>query len=79
MINAGIFSGDILIVDKALDLQNNKIVIAYVNNEFTVKRYCKIKNKTFLVAENPDFKPIEIKEGMEFQVWGVVTTVIHQV
>jgi DNA polymerase V len=37
------------------------------------------KNKTVrLIAENPDYKPIEIKEGTEFEIWGVATTVIHR-
>jgi DNA polymerase V len=78
MINAGIHCGDILIVDRALQATDKKIVIANVNGELTVKRIRKIKNKLFLAAENPDFEPIEVKGGEQFEVWGVVTYVLHQ-
>jgi SOS-response transcriptional repressor LexA len=43
-----------------------------------VKRIRKIKNKLFLAAENPDFEPIEVKGGEHFEVWGIVTYVLHQ-
>lgn len=78
MINAGIHCGDVLIVDRALEATDKKIVIANVNGELTVKRIRKIKNKLFLAAENPDFEPIEVKGGEQFEVWGVVTYVLHQ-
>ena len=78
MINAGINSGDILIIDKALEASDKQIVIAVVNGELTVKRLRKIKGKVFLAAENPKFKPIEITENMDFAIWGVVTYVIHK-
>jgi len=78
MINAGIHCGDVLIVDRALEATDKKIVIANVNGELTVKRIRKIKNKLFLAAENPDFEPIEVKVGEQFEVWGVVTYVLHQ-
>lgn len=78
MTGAGIHSGDILIVDRSLEAVHNRIVVAVVNGEFTVKRLY-WKNKTVrLIAENPDYKPIEIKEGTEFEIWGVATTVIHR-
>lgn len=77
MTGAGIHSGDILIVDRSLEAVHKKIVVAVVNGEFTVKRLY-WKNKTVrLIAENPDYKPIEIKEGTEFEIWGVATNVIH--
>ena len=77
MIDAGIHSGDILIVDKSLEAKNNKIVIAVVNGELTVKRIKKADKKIYLVAENESFQPIEIKDDMDFVIWGVVTNVIH--
>lgn len=79
MIKAGINSGDILIVDRSLEPRDKKIVIAIVNGEFTVKRVSKKSGKLFLVSENDNYPPIEIKEGMEFEIWGVVTNVIHGV
>ncbi|MFB0510118.1 MAG: LexA family protein [bacterium] len=79
MINAGIHSGDILIVDRALEPTDNKIVIAVLEGELTVKRIRKIKDKLYLASENPDFSPIEINQEMNFEVWGIVTYVIHKV
>lgn len=78
MINAGINSGDILVVDRAVEPSHNKIVVAYLNGELTVKRL-KIENtKIYLVADNPDYKQIRITPLMDFEVRGVVTTVIHK-
>lgn len=77
MINAGIHSGDILIVDRALEPVDNKIIIAVLDGELTVKRIKKKKSKLFLAPENPAFNPIEVTPEMNFEVWGVVTYVIH--
>ena len=79
MINAGIHNGDILIVDRSLEASDKKIIIAVINGELTVKRIRKKKDTCFLVAENDDFKPLCVTEEMAFQVWGVVTSVIHKV
>jgi DNA polymerase V len=79
MINAGIKSGDLLIVDRSLEPKDKKIVVAIINGEFTVKRIHKKGEKLFLAPENDNFAPIEIKEEMDFEVWGVVTSVIHSV
>ncbi|MBC8494468.1 MAG: translesion error-prone DNA polymerase V autoproteolytic subunit [Candidatus Thioglobus sp.] len=78
MLNAGIHPGDILVVDKSLPAKSSKIVIAVVDGEFTVKRLHKYKGKITLKAENPEFDDIEICEGNELIIWGVVTSVIHQ-
>lgn len=78
MIGAGIHSGDILLVDRSLQVTDNKIVIAYINGEFTVKRILLRNNKCSLIAENKDFEPIEITPEMNFEIWGVVTYVIHR-
>lgn len=78
MIGAGMHSGDILVVDRSLTARDGKIVVALVGGEFTVKRL-KIKGKrVHLIAENPRYAPIEITEEIDFQVWGVVTYVIHR-
>lgn len=78
MINAGIHSGDVLVVDKSIEAREGRIVIAEVNGELTVKRLEKIKNKLYLLAENPDYEPILVDSDCEFQIWGVVTYVIHK-
>jgi DNA polymerase V len=79
MINAGIHHNDILIVDRSISPAHGKIVIAAVNGELTVKRLHLEKQKVQLVAENPAYPPIEIKEGSDLHIWGVVTSVIHSV
>lgn len=78
MVGAGIFSGDILVVDRSLEPKHNNIVIATVYEELTVKRLNLSGNRAFLVAENPDHKPIEITEGMNSSIWGVVTNSVRK-
>jgi DNA polymerase V len=79
MQNAGIFSGDIMVVDRALEPKNKTIVLAVLDGEFTVKRIHKKGDLLFLNPENDNFKPIEITQEMNFKVWGVVTHIIHKV
>lgn len=75
---AGIASGDILIVDRALQAASGTIILAIVNGEFTVKRFLKKENKILLAPENPAYPLWEITEETDFQIWGVVTYVIHK-
>lgn len=79
MRDAGIFSGDILVVDRALDAAHKKVVVAVVNGEFTVKRLLLRGKQILLAAENPAYPLIEISPESDFQIWGVVTYVIHRV
>lgn len=79
MLGAGIHSGDMIIVDRSLTAQHKQIVVAVLDGEIVVKRLLRVNNTVSLVAENPDFLPIEITPDAEFQVWGVVTCVIHKV
>jgi DNA polymerase V len=76
MIGAGIHPKDILIVDRSLKAKNNDIIIALVNGEFTVKRLSVQPLKVWLLPENPRYSPIDVTDT-DFQVWGVVTYVIH--
>lgn len=78
MCNAGIHSGDILVVDRSIEAVNGKIVVAVVNGEFTVKRFTLEEGGAYLVPENPDFPKLKIEEDTDFQVWGVVMYVIHR-
>jgi len=78
MSDADIHSGDILVVDRSLEASNGKIVIAVVNGEFTVKRFVTNSSGTFLVPENANYPTLKIEEDSEFQIWGVVTFVIHK-
>ncbi len=79
MIGAGIFADDVLVVDRSSEAENNDIVIAVINNEFTVKRLAKKDKKIELLSENPDYPSISIPEGTELQIWGVVKFAIHTV
>ncbi|GGK81898.1 translesion error-prone DNA polymerase V autoproteolytic subunit [Amphritea balenae] len=76
MLQVGIFSGDILVVDRALKPSHGDIVIACIDGEFTVKELC-TRPAMKLVAHNPAYPPISIDEGMTLELFGVVTTVIH--
>ncbi|MDC3032173.1 translesion error-prone DNA polymerase V autoproteolytic subunit [Bacteroidota bacterium] len=78
MRDAGINSGDVMLVDRSLDPKNRSIVLAVVDNEFTVKRVNVSEEGLFLMPENADFNPIKITSEMNFQVWGVVTYIIHK-
>ncbi len=79
MINAGLDDGDLLVIDRSISPQNNHIAVCYLNNEFTVKRLAIDKNKITLVPENNDYKKIEITDGNELIIWGIVTYVIKKV
>jgi len=79
MIDAGIHSGDILVVDRSLEPADKKIVIAVVNGELTVKRLQKQRGRWLLAPENTAYKPIFVENGADLEIWGVVTTVIHSV
>jgi DNA polymerase V len=78
MKNAGINDEDILIVDRALEPRNNDIVVCVIDSEFTVKKIKKTKDSLYLLPENPEYKPIKVTESNSFQVWGVVSYVIHK-
>ncbi|MCX4030344.1 translesion error-prone DNA polymerase V autoproteolytic subunit [Endozoicomonas sp. SM1973] len=77
MVEVGIQSGDILVVDRALTPQNGDIVIAALEGELTVKQLRLSKNKAWLIPRNPQFKPIEITEHFDCVIWGVVAHSLH--
>ena len=79
MINAGIQPDDLLIVDRSLEAVSNKIVIAIVDGELTVKRLRIDDGMYWLLPENESYAPICIDENIDFVIWGVVTYVIHKV
>lgn len=77
MEQAGIFEGDVLIVDRSLKLQDGKIIVAVLNGELLVRRFHKNFSSAFLVPENPRYKPINLAEFSDFRIWGVVVHSIH--
>ena len=78
MINAGIYDGDILVVDRALEADNNKVVVANLDGELTVKRLSIKGTSVLLMPDNPKYDPIEIRPLSDFRIMGVVTFVIHK-
>ena len=79
MMGAGIYAGDLAIVDRSLTAQSSDIVVAVINGEFTLKRLIFNKENIVLLPENPSFPPIEIDRADDFRVWGVVVHIIHKV
>ena len=77
MIGAGIYSGDLLVVDRSLEPRDKSVVIAIIDGELTVKRIRIRKKKITLEPENENYSVRQITEDTDFQVWGIVTNVIH--
>jgi DNA polymerase V len=79
MRDAGIFDGDVLIVDRSLKLNTGKVIVAVLNGELLVRRYYQNFSSAFLIPENNRYKNINLAEFTDFSLWGVVTYVIHPV
>ena len=79
MTDAGIDDGDELIVDRAITPEHNRIVVAAVDGELTVKRFYQRDGVVKLLAENPQYPDIEFKSEQEMVIWGVVTRIIKSV
>jgi len=78
MVNADIYSGDLLIVDRSVTPKSNNIVIASIFGDLTVKKLKKKEKSFFLMSANDEYPSIEVKEEMECFIWGVVTYIIHE-
>jgi len=78
MIKAGIYDGDLLVVDRSISANHNDIIVATLDGAFTVKRLYKSQGTIRLVPENPLYRPITVQDGTDFSVWGVVTWVLHK-
>ena len=72
MINIGIFSGDILIIDRSINPRNNHIILAVLDGEFLLKRLNFQEGNVVLKAENEYYQPIFVYRKRDFKVWGVV-------
>lgn len=72
MEGAEIHDGDILVVDKSVRARHGHIVIAFIDGQRLVKRLYHRAGRVALMAENPNYPPLEIQEGMELHIWGVV-------
>ena len=78
MINAGIFDGDLLVVDRLETASDGRVVIAALDGDLTVKRLVQKDGKTWLAPENPDYPRFDITNREYVHVWGVVTYVVHK-
>lgn len=78
MINAGIHDGDLLVVDRSLPAENNRVVIAALDGELTVKRLARRQGRVFLAAANPDYPDFDITHSEYIHIWGVVAYAIHK-
>ncbi len=78
MIGACIYPNDVIVVDRALTAANNRLVVARLGEHLTLKRLQIVKPKRiFLKSENPAYPPLEVKQSDDFEIWGVVTWVVH--
>ena len=78
MIDAGINDNDVLVVDRSLEPQNNKIDICFIDGEFTVKRILVEQDCLYLMPENHNYSPIKVTEENQLIIWGMVTYVIKK-
>ncbi|OYX83287.1 MAG: peptidase S24 [Flavobacteriales bacterium 32-34-25] len=78
MIDAGINDKDVLIVDRSIEPQDNKIAICFIDGEFTVKRIKLEKDCLYLMPENSNYPPIKVTEENQLIIWGIVTYVIKK-
>jgi len=78
MRQAGIHSGDLLIVDRAVEPTPGRVVIAVVDGDFTVKRLKRIDGNLCLAPDNDAYPPVPLGDGEGVSIWGVVTAVVHQ-
>ena len=79
MIGAGIDDGDILVIDRSIEPQNNKVAVCYIDGEFTVKRIKVEKDCVYLMPENEAFQPIKVTDENLLIIWGMVTYVIKSI
>ena len=79
MENAGLSDGDLIVIDRSLNPENNKIAVCFIEGEFTVKRIIKKEEQLYLKPENKNYKKIVIKEEDHLIIWGIVTYVIKKI
>jgi len=79
MTGAGIDDGDIMVIDRSLEPQHNKIAVCCLDGEFTVKRIQIASDGVYLMPENKAFPPIKVTEENQLVIWGIVTYVIKSV
>ena len=79
MENAGLSDGDLIVIDRSLNPENNKIAVCFIDGDFTVKRIIKKGGELYLKPENKNYKKIKIREEDQLVIWGIVTYVIKKI
>jgi DNA polymerase V len=79
MHGAGLDDGDLLVIDRSREPEDNAIAVCFIDGEFTVKRLKVEAECIFLMPENPNYKPIKVTEDNQLIIWGVVTYVVKKV
>ena len=78
MQGAGLEDGDLLVIDRSLEPQHNKIAVCFIDGEFTVKRLKVEKDALYLMPENNKYKPLKVTEDNQLIIWGIVTYVVKR-
>ena len=78
MQGAGLDDGDLLVIDRSLQPQHDKIAVCFIDGEFTVKRLKVDKDAVYLMPENKKYKPVKITEENQLVIWGLVTYVVKK-
>lgn len=78
MSEEGIEEGDILVIDKSLDLIDGDLAVCYIDGEFTVKRVKLETDAAWLVPSNSEYPPIKVTKENDFMIWGIVTYTIKK-
>lgn len=80
LMEAGINDGDLIVIDKSLEVKDGDFVVAFIDGEFTLKEFRRdeANNCAWLVPHNKQFAPIKVTEENDFMIWGVLTYTIKQ-
>ena len=79
MKNAGLSDGDLIVIDRSLSPENNKIAVCFIDGDFTIKRIIKREEELYLKPENKNYKEIKIEKEDTLIIWGLVTYVIKKI
>lgn len=79
MQGAGLDNGDLLVIDRSIEPQNDKIAVCFIDGAFTVKRLKVEADCVYLMPENKNYKPIKVNAEDELVIWGIVTYVVKKV
>ncbi|MGL4851488.1 MAG: LexA family protein [Phocaeicola sp.] len=80
MIHAGIYDGDLAVIDKSIEPKSGDYVAAYIDGEFTLKEF-QLDEKSgcgWLLPANEKYTPIRVTEENDFIIWGVITYTIKK-